>query len=117
MTSGFMITKSKIPNFWIWLYWVNPTQYTINTLTSIAFYCDVGTPPCDSCSLLPNTCPDCPCAHVADQNNLLAWLIMESSMSLDYHARHKNMGILGVFICVFMVATVIALRFMKYDVR
>ena len=48
---------------------------------------------------------------------MLAWLIMQNTMSLDYNARYKHMGILAAFVFSFMVSTVLALRFMKYDVR
>lgn len=117
MSSGFMIPKKKIPQFWIWLYWVNPTQYTINSLSAIAFHCDVEHPPCNTCTLSPTSCPDCPCVRVQDEGNILAWFMMRDGMSLDYDARHKNMGILMFFNLLFMVAGVIALRFMKYDRR
>lgn len=118
MTSGFMIPKNKIPQFWIWLYWVNPTQYTINSLTAIAFHCDVEVPPCNACvELNPASCPDCNCVRVTDEGNLLAWFIMRDSMSLDYPSRYRNMGMLAFFNVLFMCAGVIALRFMKYDRR
>jgi hypothetical protein len=117
MTSGFMIPKSKIPNFWIWLYWVNPTQYTINSLTAIAFYCDVELPSCSTCTLDPTTCPNCNCVRVKDEGNVLAWLIMQSGMSLNYNSRYKNMGALLGLNIVFMVGCVLALRYMKYNRR
>jgi len=117
MTSGFMIPKSKIPNFWIWLYWVNPTQYTINSLTAIAFYCDVELPSCSTCTLDPTTCPSCNCVRVKDEGNVLAWLIMQSGMSLNYNSRYKNMGALLGLNIVFMVGCVLALRYMKYNRR
>jgi ABC-type multidrug transport system permease subunit len=117
MTSGFMIPKSKIPNFWIWLYWVNPTQYTINSLIAIAFYCDVELPSCSTCTLDPTTCPSCNCVRVKDEGNVLAWLIMQSAMSLNYNSRYKNMGALFGLNIVFMVGCVLALRYMKYNRR
>ena len=145
-----MDTKLNPLSFWIWLYWVNPTQYTINTLTSKAFYCHVTTPLCDTCSLVPNSCPTCPCAHVTDEGNIhvtdegnihvtdegnihvtdegnihvtdegraTCWPgLLCRTLCLDYNARFKHMGILAAFIFSFMVSTVLALRFMKYNVR
>lgn len=118
MTSGFMIPKKKIPTFWMWLYWVNPTQYALNSLTAIAFYCDLQAPLCQSCDILnPASCPDCPCVRVEDQGNVLAWFIMQDLMSLDYGNRYHSMGMLLLFNCIFMVASVIALKYMKYDRR
>lgn len=118
MTSGFMIPKSKIPSFWMWLYWANPTQYALNSLTSIAFHCDLDAPLCQTCNVtVPTSCPDCPCVRLQDQGNVLAWYVIQSLMSLDYSKRHESMGILLLFIGLFMVASVVALRYMKYDQR
>ncbi|KAG0565519.1 hypothetical protein KC19_8G196600 [Ceratodon purpureus] len=118
MTSGFMIPKNKIPTFWMWLYWVNPTQYALNSLTAIAFHCDLEAPLCQSCDILnPASCPECPCVRVSDQGNILAWFIMKDLMSLNYGDRYQSMGMLFLFICIFMVASVIALKYMKYNQR
>nr|XP_024402508.1 pleiotropic drug resistance protein 1-like isoform X1 [Physcomitrium patens]XP_024402509.1 pleiotropic drug resistance protein 1-like isoform X1 [Physcomitrium patens]XP_024402510.1 pleiotropic drug resistance protein 1-like isoform X1 [Physcomitrium patens]XP_024402511.1 pleiotropic drug resistance protein 1-like isoform X1 [Physcomitrium patens]XP_024402512.1 pleiotropic drug resistance protein 1-like isoform X1 [Physcomitrium patens]XP_024402513.1 pleiotropic drug resistance protein 1-li len=117
MTSGFMIPKKKIPSFWMWLYWINPTQFTLNSLAAIAFHCDLDNPPCDTCTLLPTSCPECPCVRVQDQDNMLAWYIMKDSMSLDYTKRYENMGVLLMFNLFFMIASVFALKCMKFDRR
>jgi len=37
ITSGFMIPRDSIPSFWIWVFWLNPTQYALQSLLSIAF--------------------------------------------------------------------------------
>lgn len=52
--SGVVVVLSDI-KFYRWMYWTNPFQYAINTLTSISFYCD--SKQCESectCPLLPD---------------------------------------------------------------
>lgn len=119
MTSGFMITKRDIPNFWIWLYWLNPTQYALNGVTTLAFYCDMSTPTCENCSLNPATgaCPSCACVHVVDQGGLVAWLLMQAGRSLEYEKIGFEMGMLAMFTFIFAIAGIIALRFMRFNKR
>eukprot|EP00457_Paulinella_chromatophora_P000510 gb/GEZN01000510.1/.p1 GENE.gb/GEZN01000510.1/~~gb/GEZN01000510.1/.p1 ORF type:complete len:1304 (-),score=191.80 gb/GEZN01000510.1/:351-4007(-) len=37
---GFLIPRDKIPQFWIWMYWLSPTRYAIEALEVDQFYCD-----------------------------------------------------------------------------
>ncbi|KAL3683081.1 hypothetical protein R1sor_001103 [Riccia sorocarpa] len=117
MTSGFMIPKNSIPNFWIWLYWINPTTFALNSLNSIAFYCDTTHPPCNTCTPEPKSCVECECVRMADQNNLVAWTVLSLGRSLDYTLRARDMWVLFIFIVGFCILGVFALRFMRFDKR
>ncbi|GBG81806.1 hypothetical protein CBR_g33986 [Chara braunii] len=100
--SGFMIPKKSIPNFYIWLFWVNPTQYALNALTSIAFYCDV------------QKNPNCPKLKETDA---YVWPTMKAARSLDYSRRYIDMLALLLFMAAFRALAYVALKFMKYNRR
>lgn len=112
-----MIPRNKIPNFWIWLYWCNPTMYALNSLNAIAFYCDTQNPPCNTCTSDPASCPDCKCVRVLDQGNAIAWSVLESSRSLRYDYRTRDMCVLFAFNAAFCLMGVLALKYMRFDKR
>jgi len=44
LASGFLIPRSRIPNWWIWVYWISFQQYTLHPLVldqyqGVEFYC------------------------------------------------------------------------------
>eukprot|EP00475_Leptophrys_vorax_P006508 TRINITY_DN14029_c0_g2_i1.p3 TRINITY_DN14029_c0_g2~~TRINITY_DN14029_c0_g2_i1.p3 ORF type:complete len:193 (-),score=6.95 TRINITY_DN14029_c0_g2_i1:108-635(-) len=120
ITSGFMIPKSSIPSFWIWLYWLNPTQFALNSLLSIAFYCDTSAPsPCSApaCPTTPSACPACTCPRLTDQNNVLVWSAAEQQRSLNKGNIGYNVLALLGFIVVFRFGSYLGLRFMRYNRR
>uniref|UniRef100_J3NE90 ABC transporter domain-containing protein n=1 Tax=Oryza brachyantha TaxID=4533 RepID=J3NE90_ORYBR len=52
--SGVVVVFSDI-RFYKWMYWTNPFQYAMNTLTTISFYCDTSQcQTCCSCPRLPD---------------------------------------------------------------
>ncbi|CAM6092842.1 unnamed protein product [Calypogeia fissa] len=117
MTSGFMIPRNQIPNFWIWLYWCNPTMYALNSLTSIAFYCDTDNPPCNTCTTSLTSCPGCTCVRLKEENNMLTWTVLTLSRSLRYDYRTRDMCVLFGFILAFSLMGVLALKYMRFDKR
>ncbi|CAI7757903.1 unnamed protein product [Closterium sp. NIES-53] len=121
ITSGFMIPKTDIPSFWVWLYYLNPTQFALNSLLSIAFYCDTTTPggPCSAsgCPTNPAACPACTCARITDQGNVLAWTVAEQQRSLNRGNVGWNVLALVAFIVVFRAGAYLGLRFIKYNRR
>ncbi|CAI5462083.1 unnamed protein product, partial [Closterium sp. Yama58-4] len=121
ITSGFMIPKTDIPSFWVWLYYLNPTQFALNSLLSIAFYCDTTTPggPCSApgCATNPAACPNCTCTRISDQGNVLAWSAAEQQRSLNRGNIGWNVLALLAFVVVFRAGAYLGLRFIKYNRR
>ncbi|CAI5514863.1 unnamed protein product [Closterium sp. Naga37s-1] len=121
ITSGFMIPKTEIPSFWVWLYYLNPTQFALNSLLSIAFYCDTTTPggPCSApgCPTNPAACPNCTCSRITDQGDVLAWTVAEQQRSLNRGNVGWNVLALVAFIVVFRAGAYLGLRFIKYNRR
>ncbi|GJP31886.1 hypothetical protein CLOM_g15887, partial [Closterium sp. NIES-68] len=121
ITSGFMIPKTEIPGFWVWLYYLNPTQFALNSLLSVAFYCDTTTPgaPCAvaGCSNNPAVCPSCTCARLSDQGDVLVWSVAEPQRSLNRGNVGYNVLALLAFIVVFRGGAYLGLRFIKYNRR
>lgn len=120
ITSGFMIPRDDIPNFWIWVYWLNPTQYALQALLSIAFFCDTSAgAPCGApgCATNPSACPTCTCPRASDANNQLTWNIVSTQRSLNYYRKGLDILALLAFIVVFRTVGYLALKYMKYNRR
>eukprot|EP00850_Spirogloea_muscicola_P017864 SM000157S02094 [mRNA] locus=s157:259267:270139:- [translate_table: standard] len=117
--SGFMIPKNKIPSFWIWLYYLNPTQYALNSLTSIVFFCDTNSTACSlpGCATDPQACPACKCPRLHDSNNQFVWTYLKSYKSLEHQHIGLYMFVLFLFVVLFRVAAYLGLRYARYNRR
>lgn len=120
ITSGFMISKNDIPNFWIWLYWLNPTQFALKALLTIAFLCDTASPSCSSppsCATDPSACPSCSCPRLSDSGDVFVWDYLDTARSLSTTSVGLCILALCGFILVFRVLSGFGLRFLRYNRR
>eukprot|EP00898_Chlorokybus_atmophyticus_P002867 jgi/Chlat1/3581/Chrsp234S03598 len=120
LTSGFLIPKANFPNFYLFIYWINPSQYTFNGLTSLAFRCERDG--CDTdinsaCYSDPSACPDCTCPRISDLGNVLTWPYVRQSQSLDYGRLGWDIGFICLMIVLFRSMAFIGLKFLRYDKR
>eukprot|EP00897_Mesotaenium_endlicherianum_P000509 jgi/Mesen1/10459/ME000082S09965 len=44
-TGGLVMVWTRMPAWWVWLYWANPQAYAYNALMSTAFFCDYSSIP------------------------------------------------------------------------
>ncbi|KAL2613833.1 hypothetical protein R1flu_025525 [Riccia fluitans] len=113
-TSGVVIPKLVMPTQGLWLYWTNPLQYALNSLTSIVFYCDVNAARCldggrnPSCLTDPSACPQCDCKRLRDANlnNIFVWSRLKSTRTLD----HERIG----YDILALLSFAILVRFLTY---
>jgi len=49
---GFLIPFPDIPDFWIWLYWVNPMRYALEAMATDQYQCDGGVTNCPTLSVV-----------------------------------------------------------------
>ncbi|KAJ7522816.1 hypothetical protein O6H91_18G028200 [Diphasiastrum complanatum] len=110
-TAGAVVPKKKILHQFLGIFWTNPLQYAINSLTSIAFYCDTEKPEClnnglnASCLNDPSACPQCNCPRLYDSNNIFVWTQLKFAKSLNHARIPYDILALLVFVIFFRVMT------------
>ncbi|KAH9289369.1 hypothetical protein KI387_033486 [Taxus chinensis] len=91
-SSGVVVNYSEMSGFLKALFWSNPFQYAMNTLTSLSFFCDTKSPQClKKCTQDGLECPPCDCKTLPD--NTFAWdrlrdtrFISEARIPTDFSA-------------------------------
>ncbi|KAL3679045.1 hypothetical protein R1sor_022001 [Riccia sorocarpa] len=115
-TSGVVIPKLVMHPQGVWLYWSNPLQYALNTLTSIVFYCDVNSSDCldngrnPSCATSQLACPRCSCERLRDLNNIFAWSRLKVTRTLDHERIGYDILALVCFAVLFRLLTLVYWR-------
>ena len=116
-----MIPKASIPSFWIWLYWLNPTQFALKAMLAIAFNCNTASPECaspPSCASDPSACPSCTCPRLdTGSSSVFVWNYVEAQRSISYGDVGYCIGALIGFIAVFRICSGFGLRFLRYNRR
>ncbi|KAL3689857.1 hypothetical protein R1sor_016166 [Riccia sorocarpa] len=116
-TSGVVIPKLVLHPQGVWLYWINPIQYALNSLTSIAFYCDVNSSDCmdsgrnPSCLTNQLACPRCDCHRLRDSNNMFVWSRLKATRTLDHGRIGYDILALVCFALLFRTMTVFIWRY------
>jgi len=117
LTSGYLVSRSRIPDFYVWLFWLNPLQYAFNCLTSVTFYCDTTTPSCITagCLIDGNACPQCSCQRLLDHPNYnrITWPVVRGEWSLTYGRRGYDLLALVAFIILFKALAILAFRIFR----
>ncbi|XP_057493189.1 ABC transporter G family member 31-like [Actinidia eriantha] len=85
--SGVVVTLSEI-KFYKWMYWSNPFQFAMNTMTSISFYCD--TKACRS---------ECNCPQLPDGSYV--WDRLATGRSLNQARMQTDILILSAMCLLF----------------
>ena len=118
-TGGSVVPKKKILKVVIWVFWTNPLQYALNSLTSIAFFCDTSKPTClDSgrnlaCLSDPAACPQCNCKRLDDAGNAFLWTTLKFNRSLNNARVPLDMLVLFLFCVFFRVVVLIVISYRK----
>lgn len=105
-SSGAVVPKKKLLKTVIWVYWTNPLQYALNSLSTIAFFCDTNKPTClDSgrnmaCLNDPAACPQCDCKRLDDVGHVFLWTTLKFNRSFDERRVPLDMMVLALF-CIF----------------
>ncbi|BBN17690.1 protein MpABCG27 [Marchantia polymorpha subsp. ruderalis] len=115
-TSGVVIPKKRIPPQAVWIFWTNPIQYALNSLTSLSFYCDVDGARClngglnPSCATDPLACTQCKCPRLSDANNAFVWTTLKDNRTLKNDRIGLDMVALLGFIVLFRFLTLMGWR-------
>jgi len=118
-TGGSVVPKRMILKDVIWIFWTNPIQWVLNSLTSITFFCDTNKPTClDSgrnlaCLKDPTACPQCDCKRLHDAGNAFVWTTIKYNRSLHHGRIPIDMLVLALYCVFFRVAAALAVYFLK----
>ncbi|XP_077240342.1 pleiotropic drug resistance protein 1-like [Tasmannia lanceolata] len=99
--SGVVVVFSDI-KFYKWLYWSNPFQFAMNTLTSISFYCE--TKQCGS---------DCRCPRLPDGSYV--WERLKSTRTLRENMINTDIAILTGMCVLFSSLAFIFFVLLKHN--
>jgi hypothetical protein len=116
-TGGSVVPKKKILNTVIWIFWTNPIQYALNSLTSITFFCDTNKPEClnnganMACLNSAAACAQCNCPRVSDLNDVFVWTQLQFNRSLNNARIPIDMLVLAMFVIFFRFVTAVLLYF------
>lgn len=119
-TSGYIIPKIKVEPEYIWVFWLNPLQYALNAMTSVAFFCHTQGPLCKdnglnpSCGTIPAACPQCPCPRLSS-THVFVWDQLKLNRSLDHTRVGTDIMALALFAVLFRVLAILALRFLSWN--
>ncbi|POM70838.1 ABC Superfamily, partial [Phytophthora palmivora] len=107
--SGFSPPASALPSATIWLYDITPMKYSTSAFSAVVFgNCnnddDLG------CTPMANIPPSLP-------KNIVVKEYLETNFLMKHSEIWKNCGILVVFVFVFGVLTLVAMRFLNYQKR
>lgn len=118
-TGGAVIAQRYLLKPFIWIFWSNPLQYTLNSLTSIAFYCDTYKAEClngganMACLNDPSKCLQCNCPRLLDANNTFVWTQLQFNRSLNHGRIKIDMLALACFCILFRFMAFLALKYKK----
>jgi len=99
---GFLIPKSNIPDFWIWLYWLCPIRYALEAICSTQFYCEV---------------PDCATVNYFDGTTMQSvpeWDYVTQIYGFDYSKRWYDVLAIFGFLLVFRIGGFLGLKYVKH---
>eukprot|EP00243_Klebsormidium_subtile_P009305 TRINITY_DN4613_c0_g4_i1.p1 TRINITY_DN4613_c0_g4~~TRINITY_DN4613_c0_g4_i1.p1 ORF type:complete len:198 (-),score=45.46 TRINITY_DN4613_c0_g4_i1:397-930(-) len=117
LTSGYLVNHGSIPDFYVWLFWLNPLQYAFNCLASVAFYCNTSTPDCilAGCLIDGNACPKCRCERLLDHPNFnrITWPVVQGEWNLTYSRRGYDLLALIAFTLLFKALAILAFRIFR----
>ena len=117
-TAGAVVPKRRLLKTVIWVFWTNPLQWTLNSLLSIAFFCDTNKPTCaDSgrnlaCLSSAAACPQCDCKRL-DDTGAFFWNTLQFNRSLDHSRIPLDMLVLALYCLLFRVLTLLASVYKK----
>eukprot|EP01024_Parvocaulis_polyphysoides_P075351 TRINITY_DN97358_c0_g1_i1.p1 TRINITY_DN97358_c0_g1~~TRINITY_DN97358_c0_g1_i1.p1 ORF type:complete len:216 (+),score=13.47 TRINITY_DN97358_c0_g1_i1:41-688(+) len=109
--AGFIIPKGSIPNYWIWLHYLSYYKYplealSINQMVGVTFVCEE-----DEYVEVPvgnTTVPYCP---IQDGTDFLA---QHFTMNTTYAAAGADIGVLTLFLMLFIFTTFFGIRFISH---
>eukprot|EP00644_Phytophthora_capsici_P006567 jgi/Phyca11/18396/fgenesh1_pg.PHYCAscaffold_36_\ len=107
--SGFSPPASAIPSAMVWLYDITPMKYSVAVFSAVIFgSCssdgDLG------CTVMTNAPPSLP-------ENLTVKEYLEINFLMKHNEIWRNSGLLFVFVVVFGIFTLFAMRFLNYQKR
>ena len=118
-TGGYILPRSKMEGAYLWMFWTNPLQYALNSLSSLAFFCDTASPQCSppGCATTPSSCPSCLCPRLRDYGNVFVWTQLKTQRSLDRERVGLDWLFLGCFCLLLRLLTYCALRLLRHNTQ
>ncbi|KAG7375172.1 hypothetical protein PHYPSEUDO_002945 [Phytophthora pseudosyringae] len=107
--SGFSPPASTLPSATVWLYDITPMTYSVAAFSTVVFGAcssagDLG------CTQMTNVPPSLP-------ENITVKEYLETNFLMKHSEIWRNSGILVVFVLLFGVFTLFAMRFLNYQKR
>jgi len=111
---GFLIPKNSIPDVWIWIYWLAPTRYVIESLEASQFYCDYfyvdGNQTTNNCS--------CKTVSVINSDGTTStdyvWHYVNQAYSFDYGFRWWDVLVLVLMIIVVQAGKFVGFKYVSH---
>ncbi len=100
---GFMIKATDFPDFWIFMYWLDPLHYVVEGLVVTQFHGD----------LTPVTVLTGATAEVVTANTYVTSFYPD----WRYESRGYDIMALCLFVVVFRVGTYLCLEYVRHDKR
>lgn len=118
-TGGYILPKTLILDVYKVVFWSNPLQFALNTMSAVAFFCDTEAPECQpmGCKTDPSFCPLCPCPRVTDFGNVFVWDLLKQQRSLQRDRVGLDWLFLLGFCLLCRVGTYIALRVLRHNTQ
>ncbi|MCO5592667.1 hypothetical protein L7F22_046670 [Adiantum nelumboides] len=112
--SGVVVPLSKISQAYRWVFWTNPYQYVVNTLTAVSFYCDTDSDECKNC-VINQACSSCPCVQLSNLNYTFAWDRLDEVRSIREDAIHMDFVALLGMSALFATLAFFAFAFLRHN--
>jgi ABC-type multidrug transport system permease subunit len=104
---GFLVPRPKIPTFWIWLYWLSPIRYALESLSGSQFYCEGGI-------------DVCPWIYVTEDKTIkpkTVWAFVSDEFGFNYDSRWPDFFAILAFLIVFRFGGFLGLKYVKHITR
>lgn len=104
--AGFMIKVVDFPDFWIFMYWLDPLHYVVEGLVTTQFHAD-----------------HTPISILAGSSNSSAGFVTAQTFVADFYpdwkyaSRGYDIFALCLFVVVLRVGTYLCLRYVRHDKR
>ncbi|OWZ22999.1 ABC transporter [Phytophthora megakarya] len=107
--SGFSPPASALPSATIWLYDITPMKYSTSAFSAVVFgSCNNGDDL--GCTQMTNVPPSLP-------QDIIVKEYLETNFLMKHSEIWRNCGVLVVFVILFGVFTLLAMRFLNYQKR
>ena len=104
--SGFLAPKPLVPDYWVWMLYVNPLKYIVEGLITVAVHCNDKS----DCLTLQAITPRGPVSMTLED-------FTAQTYDFDYDARFTNMGIVTGFLVGMILLKMLVQSLFKFQSR